>query len=150
MTIKLIRIKNDLLKKLRKFSKFKEILEIFENFEKFDQILKKYFEMSIFAYYFQIIFLTNYVSDSTGSWLPLFRNATTPALSKRTHVLLRPTPRNGPILEPRRSVGSLGIPLESDARRRVGIVKLIGRRTPQTLTKTLNFKKHYSIFFFLG
>ena len=34
MIIKLIRIKNDLLKKLRKFSKFKEILEIFEKFEK--------------------------------------------------------------------------------------------------------------------
>ena len=32
MIIKLIRIKNDLLKKLRKFSKFKEILEIFEIF----------------------------------------------------------------------------------------------------------------------
>ena len=29
MIIKLIRIKNDLLKKLIKFSKFKEILEIF-------------------------------------------------------------------------------------------------------------------------
>ena len=62
MIIKLIRIKNDLLKKLRKFSKFKEILEIFEKFEKINQILKKFFEMSIFAYYFQIIFLTNYVS----------------------------------------------------------------------------------------
>ena len=40
MIIKLIRIKTNLLKKLRKFSKFKEILEIFE---KFDQILEKIF-----------------------------------------------------------------------------------------------------------
>ena len=59
MIIKLIKIKNDLLKKFKTISKFKEILEIFE---KFDQILIKIFEMSIFAYYFLIIFLTNYVS----------------------------------------------------------------------------------------
>ena len=54
MIIKLIRIKNDLLKKSRKFSKFKEILEIF--LKKIDKIVKKIFEISIFAYYFQIIF----------------------------------------------------------------------------------------------
>ena len=34
MIIKLISIKNDLLKNLRKFSKFKKILKIFEKFEK--------------------------------------------------------------------------------------------------------------------
>ena len=34
MIIKLIRIKNDLLTKLRKLSKFMEILKIFEKFEK--------------------------------------------------------------------------------------------------------------------
>ena len=62
MIIKLIRIKSDLLKKLRKFLKFKEILEIFEKFDQIYQILKKFFKMSKFAYYFQIIFLTNYVS----------------------------------------------------------------------------------------
>ena len=39
MIIKLIRIKNNLLKKLRKFSKFKEILESFGKLENFDQIL---------------------------------------------------------------------------------------------------------------
>ena len=70
MIIKLIRIKNDLLKKLRKFSTFKEILEIFEKFENFDQILKKFFEMSIFAYYFQIVFLTNYVSSKIKGDVP--------------------------------------------------------------------------------
>ena len=42
MIIKLIRIKNDLLTKLRKFSKFKLILKIFEKFEKIVQILKKF------------------------------------------------------------------------------------------------------------
>ena len=41
MIIKLIRIKNDLLKKLRKILKFKEILEIFERFY---QILKNFFK----------------------------------------------------------------------------------------------------------
>ena len=57
MIIKLIRIKNDLLKKLRKCSKFKEILEIvLKTIWKIDLILKNFFEM--FAYYFQIIFLT--------------------------------------------------------------------------------------------
>ena len=60
-----------MLKKLRKFSKFKEILEIFEKFENIDQILKKFFEMSIFAYYFQIIFLTNYVSGKMRDTCPL-------------------------------------------------------------------------------
>ena len=70
MIIKLIRIKNDLLIKLRKFLKFKEILEIFKKFEKFDQIVKKFFEMSIFAYYFQIIFLTNYVSGKIEGYVP--------------------------------------------------------------------------------
>ena len=67
MIIKLIRIKNDLLKKQRKFSKFKEILNIFENFV---QILQKFFKMSIFAYYFQIIFLTNYVSGKIEGHVP--------------------------------------------------------------------------------
>ena len=57
MIIKLIRIKNDLLKKQRKFSKFKEIL-------------KKFFKMFIFAYYFQIIFLTNYVSGKIERHVP--------------------------------------------------------------------------------
>ena len=42
MIIKLIKFKNDLLRKLRKFSKFKEILKIFEKFEKKFQILKKF------------------------------------------------------------------------------------------------------------
>ena len=67
MIIKLIKIKNDLLKKLRKFSKFKEILKIFENIV---QILQKFFKMSIFAYYFQIIFLTNYVSGKIEGHVP--------------------------------------------------------------------------------
>ena len=54
MIIKLIRIKNDLLKKLRKFLNFKEIFK----------------KMSIFAYYFQIIFLTNYVSGKIEGHVP--------------------------------------------------------------------------------
>ena len=70
MIIKLIRIKNDLLKKLRKISKFKEILKIFEKIEKIVQILQKFFKMSIFAYYFQIIFLTNYVSGKIEGHMP--------------------------------------------------------------------------------
>ena len=37
MIIKLISIKNDLLKNLKKFSKFKKILKIFEKFEKFEK-----------------------------------------------------------------------------------------------------------------
>ena len=69
MIIKLIRIKNDLLKKLRKFSKVKEILKIFAKFEKIVQILKKILKMSIFDY-FQIIFLTNYVSGKIKGHLP--------------------------------------------------------------------------------
>ena len=60
MIIKLITIKNDLLKTLRKFLKFKEILKIFEKFEKIVQILKKFLKISLLAYYFQIIFLTNF------------------------------------------------------------------------------------------
>ena len=67
MIIKLIRIKNDLL---RKFSNFKEILKIFEKIEKIVQILQKFFKMSIFAYYFQIIFLTNYVSYKIEGHVP--------------------------------------------------------------------------------
>ena len=70
MIIKLIRIKNDLFKKLIKFSKFQEILKIFEKFEKIIQILKKFFKMSILAYYFQIIFLTNYVSGKIEGNMP--------------------------------------------------------------------------------
>ena len=70
MIIKLIRIKNDLLKKLKKFSKFKEILQIFEKFKKIVQILQKFFKISLFAYYFQIIFLTNYVSGKIEGHVP--------------------------------------------------------------------------------
>ena len=70
MIIKLIRIKNDLLKKLKKISKFMEILKIFEKFKKIVQILKKFYKMSLFAYYFQIIFLTNYVSCKIEGHVP--------------------------------------------------------------------------------
>ena len=69
MIIKLLRIKNDLLIKLRKFSKFKEILKIFEIFEKIVQFLKN-FKMSIFTYYFQIILITNYVSGKIEGHVP--------------------------------------------------------------------------------
>ena len=72
MIIKLIRIKNDLLKKkLRKFSKFKEILKIFlkiwENCSNFKEI---FLNVYIFAYYFQIIFITNYVSNKIEGHVP--------------------------------------------------------------------------------
>ena len=70
MIIKLIIIKIDLLKTIEKFSKFKEISEIYETFENFDQFLKKFFEMFIFAYYFQIIFLTNYVYGKIEGHVP--------------------------------------------------------------------------------
>ena len=49
MIIKLIKIKNDLLKKLRKCSKFKEILKIFEKVEKIVQILKKFFFKCLYS-----------------------------------------------------------------------------------------------------
>ena len=51
MIIKLIRIKNDLL---RKFSNFKEILKIFEKIEKIVQILQKFFKM-----YIRLLFSNN-------------------------------------------------------------------------------------------
>ena len=55
---------------MRKLSKFKEILKIFEKFEKIVQILQKTFKLSIFAYYFQIIFLTNYVYGKIEGHVP--------------------------------------------------------------------------------
>ena len=60
----------DLLKKLRKFSKFKETLKIFEKCQNVVQILKKVFNISKFSYYFQIIFLTNYVSGRIEGHVP--------------------------------------------------------------------------------
>ena len=53
MIIKLIRIKTDLLKKLRKFSKFKNIIDFYKHLKKIDQILKKFVEMPIFVYIFK-------------------------------------------------------------------------------------------------
>ena len=41
-----------------------------KNLKKIVQILKKFFKMSIFAYYFQIIFLTNYVSGKIEWHVP--------------------------------------------------------------------------------
>ena len=50
MINKYIRIKRDLLKKIKKsLQKLQEIFDIFENFE---QIIKKFSEISLFAYSF--------------------------------------------------------------------------------------------------
>ena len=55
---------------LKKIEKIFKILKILKNFKKIDQILKKFLKMFILIYYFQIIFLTNYVSDKIEGHIP--------------------------------------------------------------------------------